>query len=194
MLEANIALCMEPIVQYFASGKPVPIHLRGAFSQAYNLTCKDGLRIGLHMSSPDKFWHGLCRAIGREDWIQAYPNHLDRVRAYDFLATELDQVFRARERDEWMLTLERESVPFAPEREVQDLEDDPQVRHLSVFYQLDHPQHGPVKMARRPVHVDSIRDIDGRAPPGLGEHSDEVLREAGLSRDQIERLRKSGIV
>ena len=130
MLEANIALCMEPIVQYFASGKAVPIHLRGAFSQAYSLTCKDGRRIGLHMSSPDKFWHGLCRVLGRRDWIQTYPKHSDRVEAYEFLAAELNRVFQTRERAEWAAALERESVPFAPEHEVQDLEDDPQVRHL----------------------------------------------------------------
>ena len=194
MLEANIALCMEPIVQYFASAKAVPIHLRGAFSQAYSLTCKDGRRIGLHMSSPDKFWHGLCRVLGRQDWIQTYPKHSDRVKAYEFLATELNRVFQTRERAEWAAALERESVPFAPEHEVQDLEDDPQIRHLGVFYQLDHPQYGAVKMARRPVHVDSSRDIDSRPPPGLGEHSEEILREAGLSRDHIERLRKSGII
>ena len=194
MLEANLANCMESIVQYFATGKPVPVYLRGAFSQAYGLTCKDGKRIGLHMSSPDKFWHGLCRAIGRPEWIAAYPAHLDRVKAYEALSTELEWIFRTRDRDEWIAVLERESVPFAPEREVQELEDDPQVRHLDVFYKLEHPVHGPVKLARRPVHVDSSREIDSRPPPGLGEHSDEVLREAGFSCEQIDLLRKSGIV
>ena len=63
-----------------------------------------------------------------------------------------------------------------------------------MFYQLDHPQYGPVKMARRPVQVDLSRDIDSRPPPALGEHSEEILREAGLSRDHIERLRKAEIV
>ena len=112
MLEANVALCMEPIVQYFCSGKAVPIHLRGAFSQAYSLTCKDGRRIGLHMSSPDKFWHGLCRVLGRQDWIQTYPKHSDRVNAYEFLAAELNRVFQTRERAEWAAALERESRRF----------------------------------------------------------------------------------
>ena len=65
MLEASIAFCIEPIVQFFSSNQPVRLYQRGASSQAYNLTCMDGKRIGLHMSSPDKFWHGLCRIISR---------------------------------------------------------------------------------------------------------------------------------
>ena len=194
MLEANLANCMESIAQSFASGKPVPVYLRGAFSQAYALTCKDGQRIGLHMSSPDKFWQALCRVVGRPEWIAAYPTHLDRVKAYEALSVELGTIFRTRDRDQWAALLERESVPFAPEHEVQDLENDPQVRHLDIFYKLEHPEHGPVKLARRPVHVDSSREIDSRPPPGLGEHSDEILREAGFSSEQIDRLRRSGIV
>jgi crotonobetainyl-CoA:carnitine CoA-transferase CaiB-like acyl-CoA transferase len=194
MLEANIALCIEPLVQYFDSGQPVPLYLRGAFSQAYTLTCKDGMRIGLHMSSPDKFWHALCRAIDRNEWIANYPEHVDRVRNYEPLAAELARIFRMRDRHEWAERLEGAGVPFAPERALEDLENDPQVRHLQVFYELEHPEHGKIKAAHRPVRVDSDRTIDFRPPPSLGEHSDEILSEAGVSADRIARLRASGII
>ena len=79
-------------------------------------------------------------------------------------------------------------------RALEDLENDPQVRHLQVFYELEHPKHGKIKAAHRPVRVDSDRTIDFRPPPSLGEHSDEILSEAGVSADRIARLRASGII
>ena len=194
MLEAAIGLGIEPIVNYFATGEPVPVHQRAAMSQAYNLTCNDGKRIGLHMSSPDKFWQGLCRVIGREDWVTLYATRMDRVKNYEALAFALNEIFRTRDRDEWIPLLEREDVPFAPEHEVQDLESDPQVRHLGVFYELEHPKYGKLKAAHRPVRVDADRSIDFRPPPDLGEHTEEVLREAGISAERIALLRKQGII
>ena len=194
MLEASIALGVEPIATYFDTGKPVPVFHRGAMSQAFNLTCSDGKRIGLHLSSPEKFWQGLCRAVGREEWISRYPTRIDRAQHYDELAVQLSEIFRARARDEWIRRLECEDVPFAPEHEIQDLESDPQVRHLGVFYELVHPKYGKVKGAHRPVRVDSDRAIDFRPPPDLGEHDDEILREAGFSPERIALLREKGVL
>jgi crotonobetainyl-CoA:carnitine CoA-transferase CaiB-like acyl-CoA transferase len=194
MLEAQISFTTEPLFQFFATRQPVPIYLRGANSQAYTLSCKDGKRIALHMSSPDKFWHNLCRAVGREGWIAKYATHRERVENYEPLASELSKIFRTRNRDEWLPDLEAHDVPFAPEHELQDVEADPQVRHLDVFHELEHPTYGKVTMARRPVRVDSSRTVDFRPPPGLGEHSEEILREAGVPAERIARLRELGIV
>ena len=57
----------------------------------------------------------------------------------------------------------------------------------------EHPQFGPVRGVRRPVRYDGNREIDTRPPPALGEHTDEVLEELGLSVDEIAALRNKGI-
>jgi crotonobetainyl-CoA:carnitine CoA-transferase CaiB-like acyl-CoA transferase len=194
MLEATIAFTMEPIAQYFSSKQPIPLHLRGGFSQAYTVTCKDGKRIGLHLSSPDKFWVALCRAIDREVWLDRYPQHSDRVCHYEELAAEIGQIFKKRTRQEWSARLEREGVPFAPEREIEEIEQDPQVQHLGVFHEIEHPKFGKLKAAHRPVLVDSDRSIDFRPPPALGEHNEEILREIGLLPKEITRLLDHDIV
>ena len=67
MLEATLALAVEPLAHYFVTGDEQPFYLRGAMSQAYILTCKDGKRIALQMSSPDKFWKGLAAVIVGEN-------------------------------------------------------------------------------------------------------------------------------
>jgi crotonobetainyl-CoA:carnitine CoA-transferase CaiB-like acyl-CoA transferase len=177
MLEATIALNLEPLAYYFDQGEPAGLFQRGGASQAYNLVCKDGRCIGVHMSSPDKFWQAFCRAIEREDWIGTYATRADRAKHYESIAFELRDIFAQRPRAEWIERLEREDVPFAPELGVQDLEHDPQVKHLGTIYELTHEKHGRVRAQHRPAKVDGSREIDFRPPPDLGEHTAEMLAE-----------------
>jgi crotonobetainyl-CoA:carnitine CoA-transferase CaiB-like acyl-CoA transferase len=177
MVEATIAFCAEPLGQFLATGKTPPVHQRAAMSQSYNVTCADGKRICLHLSSPDKFWLGLCRAIGRPLLADEFPRRIDRVKAYDKIALILNEAFGERPRSAWLELLEGEDVPFAPEYELSDLEADPQIQHLEVFYELKHPVHGSVRAPHRPIRVDGTRTIDFRPPPELGEHTAEVLAE-----------------
>ncbi len=194
LLEAMIGLGIEPITSYFARREPIPVYERAATSQAYNLTCRDGKRIGLHASMLNKFWQGLARAVGHEDWIGKYPTREDRIRHYEQLAGELSEIFRGKDRDEWVRLLEKAQVPFAPENELQDLEQDPQVKHLEVFYEVEHPKYGKLKAPHRPERVDRSREIDFRPPPALGEHTEEVLREIGFGAENIERLRSARLI
>ncbi len=194
MLEATIAFATEPLGTLFATGEAPAFFGRAAMSQSYIVTCKDGKRIGLHLSSPDKFWQGLTRAIGREDLVQRFPDRLARVARYEELANALAEIFATREREEWLPLLERHDVPFAPERRLDELEDDPQVRHLGVFGEMQHPQHGPVKAAHRPIRFDGSNRSNFAPPPALGEHTEEVLQEAGWSAERISLLRARGII
>ena len=194
MLEATIAMATEPLAQMFAAGAPNSFFSRASASQSYIVTCKDGKRIGLHMSSPDKFWQGLVRAIGREDLLEKYPGRLQRIQHYEDLAAALAQTFATRNRDEWLPLLEKEDVPFAPERRHEELADDPQVKHLDVFYEMNHPEHGTVKAAHRAIRYDGDNHSNFSPPPALGEHTDSVLAEAGLSPERIAALRAAGLV
>jgi crotonobetainyl-CoA:carnitine CoA-transferase CaiB-like acyl-CoA transferase len=194
MLEATVAFATEPLGQLFATRQPLSFFARASASQSYIVTCRDGKRIGLHLSSPDKFWVGLAQAIGREDLLRSYPDRMARVQGYDHLARELATTFATRERDEWLPLLEANDVPFAPERRLEDLADDPQVKHLDMFYDIEHPSRGTVRAAHRPIRYDGDQRSDYAPPPALGQHTDEVLREAGLPVEQIAGLREQGII
>jgi crotonobetainyl-CoA:carnitine CoA-transferase CaiB-like acyl-CoA transferase len=194
MLEATIAMATEPLGQMFATGEAPSLFSRAAASQSYIVTCKDGKRIGLHMSSPDKFWQGLVRAIGREDLLEKYPGRLERIQHYEDLARELAQTFAVRNRDEWLPLLEREDVPFAPERRHEELADDPQVKHLDLFYEMNHPEHGKLKAAHRAIRYDGDNRSNFSPPPSLGEHTDSVLAQFGFEQERIDALRAAGII
>ena len=122
MIEAMVAATIEPLTSYFTSGRPVPVFDRAASSQAYNVTCRDGKRIGLHTSILDKFFFALCRAVDRPDWIDVYPTRKHRIKGYEQLALQLDAIFRTRDRADWIAGLDAADVPFGPENELQDLE------------------------------------------------------------------------
>jgi crotonobetainyl-CoA:carnitine CoA-transferase CaiB-like acyl-CoA transferase len=194
MLEAMIGLATEPLAKLFESGEPVGFYARAASSQSFIVTCADGLRIGLHLSSPPKFWQGLVAAIDAPELLAKYPDRVARTNRYDELAADLARVFATQPRGHWLPLLEAQDVPFAPEHSLQDLPEDPQVQHLDVFYELVHPQQGPVRAAHRPMRFDGDHRSDFRPPPTLGEHTGEVLREAGLEPAEIERLAKQGLI
>jgi crotonobetainyl-CoA:carnitine CoA-transferase CaiB-like acyl-CoA transferase len=194
MLESMIAFATEPLGKLFESGEPVGFYSRAASSQSFILTCADGLRIGLHLSSPPKFWEGLVTAIAAPELLRKYPDRAARVAGYEQLATDLAGIFVTRPRSHWLPLLEANDVPFAPEHRLQDLADDPQVQHLDVFYQSQHPEQGPVRAAHRPVRFDGDHRSDFRPPPVLGEHTREVLREAGLDAGAIDRLLQEGLI
>ena len=194
MLEATLALAVEPLAHYFVTGDEQPFYLRGAMSQAYILTCKDGKRIALQMSSPDKFWKGLAAVIESPDLLQRYPDRKRRVDSYEAIGRELAAIFATRPREEWLERLAQHDVPFAPERRLNELDEDPQVRHLDLFYELDHPTAGPVRSVHRAIRCDGSREIDFRPPPTLGEHTREVLAGLGLSDDELRGLSSQGVI
>jgi len=194
MLEATIAFSTAPLAQMFAGEQSASFYSRAAISGSFLVTCLDGHRIGLHLSSPDKFWRGLASALSREDLLRKYPDRLARIARYDELARDLADTFATRARDHWLPLLEQHDVPFAPERRHEELEDDPQVKHLGVFYELAHPQYGSVRAAHRAVRYDGDNRSDFLPPPALGEHTRTVLREAGLTDAEIEDLAAQGAI
>jgi crotonobetainyl-CoA:carnitine CoA-transferase CaiB-like acyl-CoA transferase len=194
MLEATIAFATEPLAKVLATGQSVSMYGRAAASQSFIVTCRDGQRIGLHMSSPEKFWEGLVRALGRPELAQQFPDRRARVERYQELAVALADAFATRDRAEWTPLLEANDVPFAPERRLEELNEDPQVQHLGVFYGIEHPVQGTVHAAHRAVRFDGDNRSDFLPPPMLGEHTDQVLADAGFSETERTELRRVGVV
>jgi crotonobetainyl-CoA:carnitine CoA-transferase CaiB-like acyl-CoA transferase len=194
MLESMIAALVEPLTRYFHTGEVPGVFERAAISQAHNVTCKDGKRLGLHVSPLDKFWQAMCSAIERPDLVEKYPRRQERVAAYQEIAALLKDAFARKTRAEWMPILEQAGFPFAPLYDLDELPGDEQVKHLCIFHTVPRRDGKPVKMLRRPIWADGSREVDYLPPPKLGEHTDEILLAAGVEQLRIDVLRRAKVI
>ncbi len=193
MLEATLGFAIDPMIYFLVTGSLQPYFQRGAASQAYVLVCRDERRLCLHMSSPDKFWASLADAIERPDLKQCYPNRVSRGENYESIGKILADVFRTRDRAEWMRILEEHDVPFAPELSAAEMLEDPQVRHLGVFNETYHQGMGNIRGVNRALHFDGDNQSGFHGTPRLGEHTLEILEEIGLNDETVKALIDCGI-
>lgn len=90
--------------------------------------------------------------------------------------------------------LRSQGVWCAPVNDYEAAVSEPFVQHLDPVEEVDHPQAGAIRLLRHPVAYSSGPARTRRPPPALGEHTDEVLREAGMGAERIRRLRELGVV
>ena len=155
-------------------------YTRAHGSQTHAFRSSDGRAVMIHLSSPPKFWEGLCAAVGRTDLLEdaRFATRPDRRRHYDELHAELAPIFATRARDEWLATLQEHQVPCAPVNGIADVLADPQMQHLGVIDVVEEPEIGPMPQIRPPAAFNgSVLPPVPRAPY-LGEHTDSILESA----------------
>lgn len=182
MLEASIAFSPEGFAQYTRLGITAKPQTRVAISQSYTFPCADGRLVTVHLSSVEKFWQGFVAAIERPELLadERFATPEMRTKNYAILNKEISQTLRTRTRDEWCARLEANDVPFAPVYSIPEVMEDPQVKHLKVFYEMEHPANGKLVGIHRPVSINGERGPSTRTAPALGEHGEAIRNEFDL--------------
>jgi crotonobetainyl-CoA:carnitine CoA-transferase CaiB-like acyl-CoA transferase len=143
----------------------------------------------------DKQWQTFFHLIGRPEELGANPHlatYAARARNYQEAYGRLAQIFETRTTGEWLELLERNDIPCVRPNDLDDLIDDPHLAAVGFVRELDHPTEGRLRLAGIPSRWNGASLPIARPPPRLGEHSVEVLREAGLDSAEIERLLSQG--
>jgi len=177
MLEAMSHFNLDAFTHYYSAGEIMGPYSRPSVSQSYVLKCADQKWIALHMSSPEKFWQGLARAI-EQPLLFDDPRFSDRngrIHNQEALIQILGGIFAKHSRDEWCRRLESEDVPHAPMYDTSEALEDPQARHLQILVSARHKTMGDFHTVRPPVSFDGQRSTEVIPPPVLGEHNEEVL-------------------
>ena len=155
---------------------------------------KDGYMTVAVMS--DREWHGLCKALEREEWLEddrfATPSARDAH--VDERLEMTQQVLLERTTDEWMEILEACGVPCAPALTRNGVIDHPQVVASEVLVETDHPAAGRLRQTRNAARFEGSPATHRAGAPQLGEHCTEILCEIGLSEAEIVELHKNGTI
>ena len=177
MLEAMTHFNLDAFTHYYSVGEIMGPYSRPSVSQSYVMQCADGKWLALHMSSPEKFWQGLARAIEHDTLLQdpRFANREGRIANQEALISILSPIFAKHPRAEWCRRLEAEDVPHAPMYDTSEALEDPQAKHLGILVSAQHKTMGEFRTVRPPVSFDGERSTAVLPPPVLGEHNDEIL-------------------
>lgn len=186
MIEATMAFMPEPFGYLTQNGEHSDAFLRIRNSLAFAFRCRDGKLVVTHMSSRQKFYEQFVETIGRAELVDdaRFATLEGRVKNYEALWNIGREAFATKDRAEWLRLFDGADIPFSAINDIEDVMVDPQVQALDSFFKLRHPQKGELTGIRRPVRLDGRRDDQAAmAPPMLGEHTDEILRELGLAQE-----------
>lgn len=145
----------------------------------------------------DDHWRAFCAAVGRDELAAdpRYARAADRVRHRDTLLPVVREIIWARTRDDWLVLLGRLGIPCGAIRTVGEVCDGPVLKARDRIASMPHPTAGVVKGIKSPLDM-SATPLDAyTAPPTLGQHTAEVLRDLAVCDDDtIAALRRDGVV
>jgi crotonobetainyl-CoA:carnitine CoA-transferase CaiB-like acyl-CoA transferase len=143
----------------------------------------------------DRQWESFFRLIGKAEQFHGDPRFTTaaaRARHFAEAYTLLAEILATRTTAEWTVALQQADIPATPMHDLDALIDDPHLAAVGFLQKLDHPTEGRIRLVGIPSRWSRSRPAIRRHPPGLGENSVEVLREAGYTDAAIARLAADG--
>jgi crotonobetainyl-CoA:carnitine CoA-transferase CaiB-like acyl-CoA transferase len=145
----------------------------------------------------DRAWDDICRVIGKLDLLQdgRFDTYIRRVGTNsDALIAILDEAFLAASAREWVDRLNAIGMFAALVQDYAEVAADPQVIANGYIHEVEHPGHKPVRLPGIGISIDGQPVTITHLAPQHGEHTEEVLLQAGYSWDEIARLGEAGVV
>ena len=141
-------------------------------------------------------WIGLARALGHPEWLEDKRFSTPKLRAQniDIRLELIQEVLARRSTEHWMERLNKESVPCSPVLTRQEMLGNEQVQANSIIVEYAHEKAGPIRQARAAAQFSLTPTPDPVGAPSLGQHSKEILLEAGLQEGDILSLVSDGVV
>ena len=174
----------------FAERRPRE-HALNAVTNHYK--CQDGRWVIISLLNEDKQWPALARCIGREDLVtdERFATKAGRHARSIELIRIFDETFATKPLAEWRGILDGNGLVFGVVGILDDIPNDKQMLENEVLVPFENDTMLPINS---PIWVDGAKKVQPRKPPGIGEHSDEILRKAGYDEAAIGQLRASGAV
>ena len=197
MLDSVAALLTYQAGIYFVTGAPPERHGNAHPTVAPYETFQAADGEVVLAAGNDELWRRFCRVAGLDAYAgdPRFATNRDRVRNYGALRPIVADAFSKRTRAEWLEVLNDAGIPAGPVRNLQEVLTDEQLLTREMVRVLQHSSAGPVQVLGVPVKLSATPGAVRRAPPALGEHTEEILTgDLGLAASQITEMRAGGVI
>jgi crotonobetainyl-CoA:carnitine CoA-transferase CaiB-like acyl-CoA transferase len=195
LLQVSLAFIESHVADYLNGGEAVS---RDNFPRGriYCFVCADAKPLVIHLSGHQQAWEGLLKAAGRMDLLEdaRFTTRKDRADRHWEIVKLLQETFRIQPRQHWLPRLDANDIPNAPINSIPEVFNDPQIKHMGIPKQIDHPRMGKTNLVGSPINLSGTPAQFFRPAPLLGEHTEEILTRLGYGSETIKELRASGVV
>jgi formyl-CoA transferase len=141
-------------------------------------------------------WERFCRALGAEDMMRKpdYQTAKARSQNRNALNAEIGTYTAKKSSAEWIEIMNKAGVPCGPIYSIDQVFADPQVKHLGIAQSVKKKDKSTLTVVGQPIALSRTRSRIAAPPPGLGQHTDQVLKEFGFSAKDIVALRKANAI
>lgn len=194
LFDTAMAFSVWDTCDWWGTGKPPqPLGTANKMTAPYQaMACADGHFV--MGANNQKLWIQLCKLMGREELLEdpRFSTIALRLANRPALQEELEKTFRQYGKDYWVETLLANGIPAGPILSYPEAFGSEHAKVRGMRMEIDHPVEGKVPNIGFAVKLSGTPQQVRRHPPLLGEHTEEVLTQAGLSGEQIARLRAQG--
>ena len=199
LLDAQVALLMNQASNYLTSGKEPSRHgnAHPNIVPYQTFASQDGF-INLAIGNDAQFQR-FCRAAGCDGLAEdrRFVTNPARVSHRETLVTLLEETIKKYSSQYWIDTLTAAGIPCGPINTLEQVFDNPQVRHRQMTVHMGHPlasQNG-IKLVANPIKMSKTPPKYRHPPPILGQHSEQILAEIlGFDQAQYDALRRAGVI
>ena len=194
LFDSALAFSIWDTSEYWGTGNPpVALGTANRMTAPYQaVKAKDGYFV--MGATNNKLWQLLCGILERPDLLQKveYQTIAGRLGQREQLIQELENSFALKSADEWIDLLLEHGIPAGPILDYPQAFESEHGRHRQMRIEIDHPLEGKVPNIGFAVKMQGTPQEVRRHPPLLGEHTQEVLMQAGFTPDEIKALDEQG--
>jgi len=194
MFDGVVSLLTDGALAYFAEGRapgPGERRLTGGLPQYQVYQTQDGKYLAVG-ANEEKFWANLCRLIGKPEWAEKIPREGEP--RCEEIQREFARIFRTNTQKEWLGLLMNEDTCVSAVQSLDEVFEDPHVRSRQMLVETTHPKAGRVRQIGVPIKFSETPGEIRRPAPEIGEHTEEILGELGYAQEEMDRLRKMGVI
>jgi len=190
LLDCQIAWLTYRAGSFFASGEiPKPLGSGHPVIVPYQAFKAKDAYINIAVGN-DQLWQKFCEAVGLKNVINdvKFSTNAKRVENRDEIVKIIGNLIKTKKGEEWLKILTNAGVPCGPINNLAKIFNDPQVLHRKMVHELTHPKAGNIKVTGIPIKLSDTPGEILTAPPVLGQHSEEILKNLGYNSQEIKEF------